>query len=364
MVHRGLLSHTINASRREVPPQRRRIFQYALSHPDEATLLALSAAAASIAGHRIWKLESRTRELESSLISQREYAEVRMRDYESRERELRISNDSVRRKYDAMREEKARMEASIIERGRMGEMVLMDVLDECKARGLVKDFVMQRVTSDGKRPDAEVEVVDGIFVVIDSKAPIPPYDVDDASRKEYVDKLKDHVRQLGDKRYYASTLDNSTQCSNITLMMLPGEGYLQAAYENGRDVFELNRYARDRNVLVVGPNGLRTSLQVWKMRFEEEASKDRLDDERIRDNIVTTLQPLWVDSLLPFVRGTGILLEKAVSSWNSRVDDIVAFDKVLRSKDVLDLARTRKTELPKKIIAMPKSIEGGKREIT
>jgi hypothetical protein len=27
---------------------------------------------------------------------------------------------------------------------------LMDVLDECKARGLVKDFRMQRVTADGK----------------------------------------------------------------------------------------------------------------------------------------------------------------------------------------------------------------------
>jgi hypothetical protein len=147
---------------------------------------------------------------------------------------------------------------------------------------------------------------------------------------------------------------DTTQCPNVTLMVLPGEGYSQAAYENGRDVFELDRYARDRNVLVVGPNGLRTSLQVWKMRFEEQASKDRMDDERIRENILTTLQPLWVESLLPFVRGTGILLGKAVSSWNSRLDDVVAFDKVLRSKGVLDLARTRKTELPKKI-AMPKS---------
>ena len=110
--------------------------------------------------------------------SQREYAEVRIRDSESRERELRITNDEVTRKYDAMREEKARMEASIFDRGRAGEMVLMDVLDECKARGLVKDFRMQRVTADGKRPDADVEVVEGIFVVIDSKAPIPPYDVD------------------------------------------------------------------------------------------------------------------------------------------------------------------------------------------
>ena len=49
------------------------------------------------------------------------------------------------------------------------------VLDECRVQGIVKNFRLQREISPGEIPDAVVEVVDGIFVVIDSKAPIPPY---------------------------------------------------------------------------------------------------------------------------------------------------------------------------------------------
>jgi hypothetical protein len=198
-------------------------------------------------------------------------------------------------------------------------------------QGIVKNFRLQREISPGEIPDAVVEVVDGIFVVIDSKAPIPPYDVDDDQllRKEYVDKLKGHIRQLCNKRYgsFLNNNNNIMRCPTVTVMMLPGEGYLQAAYEDGRDVFELSMYARDRNVMVVGPHGLRTSLEVWKMWFEEQASKDRLNnDERVRENIATTLKPLWVERLLPLVKSTGNLLAKVVASWNSRVDDVIAFD--------------------------------------
>ena len=341
----------MKAARREVP-QRRQIF--AVSHPEETIMLALGTVAAAASVHRIWKLESRTRELEQTLTSQREAAEARASRSEARERELRNANDAVRRMYDAIRDEKMRMEASIWDRGRAGEKVLGDVLDGCRAQGIVKDFRLQHEIAPGEIPDAVVEVVDEVFVVVDSKAPTPPYDIDDQLRKEYVDKLKGHIRQLCNKRY--GSFLNNTRCPTVTVMMLPGEGYLHAAYEEGRDVFELSTYARERNVMVVGPNGLRTSLEVWKMWFEEQASKDRLNDERVRENIATTLQPLWVERLLPLVKSTGNLLEKVVASWNSRVDDIVAFDRALRCKDILDLAEAKKTKLPKKI-TIPKSID-------
>jgi hypothetical protein len=58
------------------------------------------------------------------------------------------------------------------------------------------------------------------------------------------------------------------------------------------------------------------------------------------------------------MRSTGNILESAVSSWNSKVDSVVAFDKALRSKDILDLGKTRKTELPNKI-TIPKCIGDG-----
>lgn len=151
-------------------------------------------------------------------------------------------------------------------------------------------------------------------------------------------------------------MSDNMQCITVTLMMLPGEGYLQAAYDNGRDTYELNKFARDRNVLLLGPNGLQTLLQVGKIWFEEKVANDRLADSQIHENIVTTLQPLWVLSILPFMRSTGNLLESAVSSWNSKVDSVVAFDKALRSKDILDLGKTRKRELPKKI-TIPRCID-------
>ena len=238
--------------------------------------------------------------------------------------------------------------------------MLGDVLDECRVQGIVENFRLQHEISPGGIPDAVVEVVDEIFVVIDSKAPIPPYDVDDDQllQKEYVDKLKGHIRQLCNKRYGSFlNKDSNMRCPTVTVMMLPGEGYLQAAYEDGRDVFELSMYASERNVMVVGPHGLRTSLEVWKMWFEEQSSKERLNnDERVRENIATTLQPLWVERLLPLVKSTGNLLEKVVSSWNSRVDDVVAFDRALRCKDILDVAEAKKTKFPKKN-TIPKSID-------
>ena len=336
--------------------QRRYLFEYAISHPDQ-TLLALTGMATAVGGlYRLWVLELRLREQESTLKSQETAMSVRIRQFEEVERHLRDAADEVRRRYDIIRDEKMRMEASIIDRGKAGEVVLGNLLDECKLQGVIKSFALQREISPGKIPDAFVEMIDGIFIVIDSKAPTPPYDVvDDASRREYVNKLKGHIRDLGDKRY-TSLMSDDKQCITVTLMMLPGEGYLQAAYEDGRDVYELNKFARDRNVLLLGPNGLRTLLQVGKIWFEEKVANDRLADSRVHENIVTTLQPLWVLSILPFMRSTGNLLESAVTSWNSKVDSVVAFDKALRSKDILDLGKTRKTELPKKI-TIPKCID-------
>ena len=90
------------------------------------------------------------------------------------------------------------------------------------------------------------------------------------------------------------------------------------AYEKGKDIFELHKFARERNVSL-GPNGLRTLLQIVKIWLEEKAANDRLEaDMQVQENIVTTLQPLWVD-LLPTSKNTtpngdgGKWIDKAVN---------------------------------------------------
>lgn len=351
-MHHGLVRLTMLAARQKqyMPQQlqRRRIFDFAAAYPDE-TVVAFGTAI-MVASYRIWTLELLTREQEHSLKSQQETMKIREQLYQKNEKGLQNENKTLLQKYNTMRDLKQRMEASIIERGKAGEEVLGNVLSECKVQNIIKDFKLQHEISPGKRPDAVVEIIDGIFIVVDCKAPYPPYDLNEQSRREYADKLKVHIRQLGDKRYN-STLDQ--QCLMVTLMMLPGEGYMQAAYDQGKDVYELYKFARDRNVLVLGPNGLRSLLQVVKISLEEQAAQDMLSDRQVNENIATTIQPLWMVSLLPFMRRVSTLLEGIIKTWNSNVDNIVAFDKALR--DVLDLAKTRKTELPKKV-TLPKPI--------
>ena len=333
--------------------QRRQIFDFATSYPDE-TVVAFSAAII-VASYRIWSLELRTREQTHSLKIQQDALKVREALYDKNAMELQNANKALLQKYNSMRDLKQRLEASIIERGKAGEEVLGNVLSECKVQGIIQDFKLQHEISPGKRPDAIVEIIHGIFIVVDCKAPYPPYDLNEQSRREYADKLKGHIRQLGDKRYNSTLLLEQQQCLMVTLMMLPGEGYLQAAYDQGKDVYELFKFARDRNVLVLGPNGLRSLLQVVKISLEEQIAQERLKDGQVHENIATTLQPLWMDSLLPCMRRVGTLLESIITIWNANVDSIVAFDKALRSKDILDLAKTRKRELPKKV-TVPKPI--------
>ena len=139
-------------------------------------------------------------------------------------------------------------------------------------------------------------------------------------------------------------------------MMLPSEWHIQAAYDDGKDIHSLHKFARDRNVLVIGPNGLRTLLQMVKVWLEEKAAKDRLTDVEVRENIVATLQPLWIETLLPFTKQMGNTLEKVVTLWNGSVDSIIAFDSALRSESILNLGKGRKTTLPKKV-SLPKPLD-------
>ena len=332
-------------------PQKRRIFHYAASHPDE-TMMTLGAAL-TVASYRIWKLELKTREQDNALRSQEEVMTSKVQSFKEREKELRVTKVGLERKYSILRDEQNPRKASIIDRGKVGEEVLGHLLDECREQKLITDYKLQHEIEPGKRPDAVVEIIDDVFVVIDSKAPNPPDTLDGQSRREYVDKLKVHVRLLGDKRYNATLIHQSIM---FTVMLLPGEGYLQAAYEEGNDIFGLHKYSTDRNVLVVGPNGLRTVLQVAKIWLDEQAANDRLHTAQVSENIVTTLQPLWIESLLPFMKRMSTLLQNVVTVWNSNVDNVVAFDEALRSKEILDLAKARKSQLPKKV-SIPKSID-------
>ena len=122
-LYRGLRSSQHCYLRSATTNQRRYLFEYAISHPDQ-TLLALAGMATAVGGlYRLWVLELRLREQESTLKSQETAMSVRIRQFEEVERHLRDAADESRRRYDIIRDEKMRMEASIIDRGKAGEVV-------------------------------------------------------------------------------------------------------------------------------------------------------------------------------------------------------------------------------------------------
>ena len=81
---------------------------------------------------------------------------------------------------------------------------------------------------------------------------------------------------------------------NVAVMMLPGEGYLRGIRRWEGCLPNCASTREIKTFLVVGLRGLRTSLEVRKMWFDDQASRDGPNDdgERVRENMVTTLQPL------------------------------------------------------------------------
>ena len=61
-----------------------------------------------------------------------------------------------------------------------------------------------------------------------------------------------------------------------TWLVLPGEGYLQAAYgPDGSDELGLHAFAAERAVMLVGPSGLRSTLQLATLWQSEAAAGAR-----------------------------------------------------------------------------------------
>ena len=200
--------------------------------------------------------------------------------------------------------------------------------------------------ANGKRPDAVVQLAGGRALVVDSKAPQPPDKLletgDAALRQAYTEMLKRHIADLGAKRYHAD-VPASLPC---TWLLLPGEGYLQAAYDaDGVDVHRIHPYASARGVVLVGPGGLRGALQMWQARQSEQEARRQQEEDGVQEHL-QSIQRRWEDSVLPKSRAMGKGLSKVVAHYNEVAELVRKFDTVLRHDTVLKLAKVRKTSLP------------------
>ena len=123
-------------------------------------------------------------------------------------------------------------------RGQWGQMQLRNVVEQA---GMVRhcDFIEQASYQGDERtlrPDMIVKLPGGKTVVVDSKAPLQglldAYEARDETEREarlrdHARLLRTHIKQLGDKAYYASL--ESTP--DLVVMFLPGESLLGPALD-------------------------------------------------------------------------------------------------------------------------------------
>ena len=347
--------------------QQRHIWDWAVANPELAVPLAVGAVAVVA---RTLQLEFRTRDQattaeQQSIRAQELQTDLRSTQDSERQLELKMQTQATRAEEQAKREsvlkhdktrvedllQKAeeaarRLQGAAAERGRHGERVLEQLLEELTSGGYAETFSLQPEIGPGKRPDAVVTLVGGRWMVVDSKAPHPPSLLLETgceeARREYVTTLKRHISQLGDKHYHAA----DERALSRTWLLLPGEGYLQAAYAaDGSDSSGLHEYAAERAVTLVGPNGLRSALQHHTLLQLETEALGRLEDVQVQQRL-RQLQPVWTEDVLPRARTMGRDLKKMVATFNDLSKAIKAFDVDLRARDALDLPKARKTSLP------------------
>ena len=365
---------------RRVLSGQRHIWDWAASNP----ALPIAAVGAVALAARWAQLEFRTRdqatrakeqslraqELQEDLRSTRE-GKVQLEDrtrkleLEMRTRETRAAEQA--KQMSALMDEKSKVEVRLQkaegaarklqgaaeQRGRQGERVLEQLLAELKSGGYAESYLLQPELGTGKRPDAVVTLVGGKLMVVDSKAPRPPSALLETgcadARKEYVAILKRHISELGAKHYHAA----DERALDRTWLLLPGEGYLQAAYAaDGNDSIGLHEYAAAHAVTLVGPNGLRSTLQHHTLLQREAEVLRRLEDDQVQQRL-RQLQPRWTEDVLPRARTMGKDLKKMVAMFNELSNAIKTFDVDLRAEDALNLPKARKTQLPPDAIGEP-----------
>lgn len=210
------------------------------------------------------KLEARTGEIEKA----REGA------YRGLEEQIRLLHETAVDLQDRTTTLAAALRSGSA-RGRWGEVALRNIA-ELAGMSEHCDFLEQKTTADGKRPDMTVKLPGGRLIAVDAKAPLDAYldaaeAVDekarDAALARHVSALRGHVRALA-ARDYASGLEGDV---DLVVLFLPGDAFLSAAFSRDPD---LQIEALRSRVLVAVPTTLvallRTVAIYWQQRSMAE----------------------------------------------------------------------------------------------
>ncbi|MFA6988658.1 MAG: DNA recombination protein RmuC [Candidatus Gastranaerophilaceae bacterium] len=160
--------------------------------------------------------------------------------------------------------------------GNWGEVILERILEMSGLRA-DHEYSMQYTikNDDGKmqRPDVMVHLPENRHIIIDSKVSLVSYenfynaennDEKQVYIKEFINSLKKHIKDLGEKEYPAAENINSP---DFVLMFLPVEASFHLIFQQDNSLLD---FAWEKKIVLVGPSTLLAALKTINLFWKQE----------------------------------------------------------------------------------------------
>lgn len=238
--------------------------------------------------------------------------------------------------------------------GNWGEFILEKILEHS---GLERDreFKVQHSTSneEGRRvqPDVVVFLPDNKHLIVDSKVSLVAYEAmvnagSEEEREQYlrehVQSVKNHVRQLSEKKYQSAEGMNAP---DFVLLFMPIEPSFSVAIQGDTELFA---YAWDRKIVIVSPSTLlatlRTIASLWK---QERQTRNALEIARVGGALYDKFKG-FIDDLID----VGKKMDAAKAGYSDAMNKLSSGpgNIIKRIEDLRKLGAKSSKELPQALV--------------
>jgi DNA recombination protein RmuC len=238
--------------------------------------------------------------------------------------------------------------------GDWGEMQLEKLLERAGLlRGVHYDAQSSFGAENGQqqRPDFVIQLPDNKQLILDSKVSLTAYEqffnADDPSvktryLKQHIDSLRAHFRGLSDKNYAGLTEINTT---DFVIMFVPLETAFGVAMQEDNALFN---DALDRNVIIVTPTTLLTTMRTVSFLWKQENQKKHVIEIARQSGLLYDKFVAFIDDL----KQIGAKLDSAQSAYGdamNKLNDSRKFGDTLvgRAEKIRELGAKTSKLLPK-----------------